>query len=69
MAHASTNKDEHLSVPKIPKTNPNRRRLAIRDRALLLVYCLMAVVAMGGWLWFLGRLSWNILTWAVRGLA
>jgi len=32
---------------------------------MLLLYCLMAVVAMGGWLRFLGRLSWNILTWAV----
>jgi hypothetical protein len=69
MAHTSMNKDERLSAPENPKANPNRRRLAIRDRALLLVYCLMAVVAMGGWLWFLGRLSWNILTWAVRGLA
>jgi len=65
MAHAGTNKDERLSAPE----NPNRPRLAIRDHAVLPVYCLMAVVAMGGWLWFLGRLSWNILTWAVRGLA
>jgi len=36
---------------------------------MLLLYCLMAVVAIGGWLRFLGRLSWNVLTWAIRGLA
>jgi hypothetical protein len=46
-----------------PAGSPNRRS-SFRDRALLLFYVLLASIAMGGWLWFLGWMSWNIIAWA-----
>jgi hypothetical protein len=37
----------------------------LQDRAVLSLYAVVAIVAMGGWLWFLGRLSWYLVTRAV----
>lgn len=37
----------------------------LHDRAVLSLYAVMAVIAMGGWLWLLGRLSWYIVSRAV----
>jgi len=46
-----------------PTVSPNRRS-SFQDRALLLSYVLLASIAMGGWLWFLGWMSWGIIAWA-----
>ena len=43
-------------------------RSLLHDRAVLSLYAVTAVVAMGGWLWFLGRLSWYLVTRAVSAL-
>ena len=43
-------------------------RSLLHDRAVLSLYAVMAVVAMGGWLWFLGRLSWYLVSRAVSAL-
>jgi hypothetical protein len=32
-----------------------------RGRALVLLYASAAAIAMAGWLWFLGWLSWKII--------
>jgi hypothetical protein len=40
----------------------------LQDRAVLSLYAVVAIVAMGGWLWFLGRLSWYLVTRAVSVL-
>jgi hypothetical protein len=40
----------------------------LHDRAVLSLYAVIALVAMGGWLWFLGRLSWYLVTRAVSVL-
>jgi hypothetical protein len=41
-------------------------RSTFRDRALLTGYILAMTVAMSGWLWFLGSLSWRLIGWAFR---
>jgi hypothetical protein len=41
-------------------------RSTLRDRALLAGYFLAMTVAMSGWLWFLGSLSWRLIGWALR---
>ena len=41
-------------------------RSTFRDRALLAGYFLAMTVAMSGWLWFLGSLSWRFIGWALR---
>ena len=46
-----------------PKGNPDPRS-SFQDHALLLFYVLLASIAMGGWLWFLGWMSWGIIVWA-----
>jgi len=48
--------------------NQNGSLALLHDRAVLSLYAVMAVVAMGGWLWFLGRLSWYLVTQAVNAL-
>jgi hypothetical protein len=48
--------------------NQNGSLSLLQDRAVLSLYALMAVVAMGGWLWFLGRLSWYLVTRAASAL-
>lgn len=48
--------------------NQNGSRSLLQDRAVLSLYALMVVFAMGGWLWFLGRLSWYLVTRAVSAL-
>lgn len=45
--------------------NRNGSLSLLHDRAVLSLYAVMAVVAMGGWLWFLGRLSWYLVTRAI----
>jgi uncharacterized membrane protein YccC len=56
--------------PKIPtgssNPDPERRRSPFRDRALALFYAVVIGVAMGGWLWFLGWLMWDLVTWIVN---
>ena len=57
--------------PKIstgsPAPDPERRRSPFQDRALGLFYAVVIGVAMCGWLWFIGWLMWNIVTWIVNG--
>jgi hypothetical protein len=48
--------------------NQSGSRSLLHDRAVLSLYAVTAVVAMGGWLWFLGRLSWYLVTRAVSAL-
>jgi hypothetical protein len=38
-------------------------RSAFQDHALLVFYFVIIAVSMGGWLWLLGYLSWNIVNW------
>jgi hypothetical protein len=40
-------------------------RSTLRYRALLMLYILVTAVSMGGWLWFLGSLSWRLAVWAM----
>jgi hypothetical protein len=49
--------------------NQNGSLALLHDRAVLSLYALMAVVAMGGWLWFLGRISWYVLSQAFNALS
>jgi hypothetical protein len=48
--------------------NQSGSRSLLHDRAVLSLYAVMAVAAMGGWLWFLGRLSWYLVSRAVSAL-
>jgi hypothetical protein len=48
--------------------NQNGSLALLHDRAVLSLYALMAVAAMGGWLWFLGRISWFLVSRAVSAL-
>jgi hypothetical protein len=50
-----------------PPPNPERRRSPFHDRALGLFYAVVIGVAMGGWLLFLGRLMWDLMTWIING--
>ena len=63
MTSASMKQDD---APAIQRQNGSRSLL--HDRAVLSLYAVMAVVAMGGWLWFLGRLSWYLVSRAVSAL-
>jgi hypothetical protein len=63
MTYASMNKNEDQRI-----RNQNGSLSLLQDRAVLSLYALMAVVAMGGWLWFLGRLSWYLVTRAASAL-
>jgi hypothetical protein len=45
------------------RDNKATPRSAFQDQALLLFYFVIIAVSMGGWLWFLGYLSWNIVNW------
>ena len=49
--------------------NQNGSRSLLHSRAVLSLYALVVVFAMGGWLWFLGRLSWYLVTRAVSALS
>ena len=63
MTSASMKQDDARTI-----RNQNGSRSLLHHRAVLLLYALMALVAMGGWLWFLGRLSWYLLIRAVSAL-
>jgi hypothetical protein len=43
-------------------------RSSFQDRALLMFYILVVAVSMGGWLWFLGSLSWRVAGWVTGDL-
>ena len=40
-------------------------RSFFQDLALLMFYIVVVAISMGGWLWFLGSLSWRIASWAM----
>ena len=40
-------------------------RSSFQDLALLAFYIVVIAISMGGWLWFLGSLSWRIASWAM----
>jgi hypothetical protein len=63
MTYASMKQDDAQAIQ-----NRNSSRSLLHDRAVFSLYAVMAVVAMGGWFWFLGRLSWYLLTRAVSAL-
>jgi hypothetical protein len=50
-----------------PEPN-NRPRSSFRDRMLILFTALLFTIAMAGWLWFLGWLSWSVVTWFINAL-
>ena len=39
-------------------------RSPFQDHALLIFYIVVIAVSMGGWLWFLGSLSFRLISWA-----
>ena len=63
MTSASMKQDDAQAIPR-----QNGSRSLLHDRAVLSLYAVTAVVAMGGWLWFLGRLSWYLVSRAVSAL-
>jgi hypothetical protein len=63
MTYASMNENEDQRIQ-----DRNDLRSLLHDRAVLSLYALTSVIAMGGWLWFLGRLSWYLVTRAVSAL-
>jgi hypothetical protein len=53
----------------LPAPDPDKRHPSpFNDRALILFYAVLIGIAMGGWLWFLGWLSWEIVTWFVNAI-
>jgi hypothetical protein len=50
--------------PENGEQNEMAARSAFRDLALPLCYFIIITVSMAGWLWFLGYLSWDIVSWA-----
>ena len=63
MTYVSMKQDDAQAIQR-----QNGSRSLLHDRAVLSLYAVMAVVAMGGWLWFLGRLSWYLVSRAVSAL-
>jgi hypothetical protein len=43
----------------------NRRQFSFRDGAKAWFYATIVLIALGGWLWFLGWLSWHAAAWEV----
>jgi hypothetical protein len=43
----------------------NKRRTSFQGPVLVLLYAIILLLAMGGWLWFLGWLSWHVVVWAM----
>jgi hypothetical protein len=37
----------------------------LRDRAIITVGAIITVVAMAGWLYFLGRVAFTVITWMI----
>jgi hypothetical protein len=52
--------------PEIHDQDKARPRSSLRDHALLTFYIAVIVVSMGGWLWFLGSVSWRLASWIIR---
>ncbi|MGA7995942.1 MAG: hypothetical protein WCA28_13680 [Bradyrhizobium sp.] len=63
MTYVSMKQDDAQAIQR-----QNGSRSLLHDRAVLSLYAVTAVVAMGGWLWFLGRLSWYLVSRAVSAL-
>jgi hypothetical protein len=59
MAHASTKQRGPFPAPE----TSDRRQLTFSDVALVLFYSSTVAIAMGGWIWFLCRLSWTVVEW------
>jgi hypothetical protein len=51
--------------PEIRDQDKPAPRSTLRDHALLMLFILVVAVSMGGWLWFLGSLSWRLVVWAM----
>jgi len=49
--------------PENGMQNKAALRSSFQDHALLLFYIVIIAVSMGGWLWLLGYLSWDIVSW------
>jgi hypothetical protein len=62
MAYEATNK---AGGPQNREQNNATQRSAFADHAVLIFYIFVIAVSMGGWLWFLGYLSWGLLSWAL----
>lgn len=52
--------------PEIHDRNQAAPRSSLRDHALLTFYVVVVAVSMGGWLWFLGQMSWRLASWAMH---
>jgi hypothetical protein len=52
--------------PEIHDQDEAAPRSSLRDRALLAFYIVVIAVSMGGWLWFLGSVSWRLASWAMH---
>ena len=61
MAYEAMNK---AGGPENREQNKATKRSAFADHALRIIYIVVIVVSMGGWLWLLGDLSWRVLSWA-----
>jgi hypothetical protein len=60
MAYRAMNKPSDLGSGK---QNEVASRSAFQDRALPLFYFVIIIASMAGWFWFLGYLSWRIVSW------
>jgi hypothetical protein len=52
--------------PEIRDPGDAAPRTSLSDHALLLFYIVVIAVSMGGWLWFLGSVSWRIAGWVMH---
>jgi hypothetical protein len=64
----------HADMRNTPTTGStaaelNRPISSFQGRALLPFYLLVVTFAMAGWLWFLGWLSWEIVTRLVNAIS
>jgi hypothetical protein len=62
MAYEATN---NAGSPENPQHNKATQRSAFADHALLAFYIFVIAISMSGWLWFLGYLSWGLLSWVM----
>ncbi len=61
--YETTNKARRAEILDQDKAAP---RSLFQDRALLMFYIVVIAISMGGWLWFLGSLSWRLADWVMR---
>jgi hypothetical protein len=50
----------------LPANNPEGQSRPRSHRVRLLVYVVIVTLAMGGWVWLIGRLTWNLFAWAIN---